>query len=275
MHRLITFRAVKVFAIVVSVAIGNSAAVENDFPDRILPEGVKLGLAAEQVRSARSQAALIPIYPTGRDGYNFVERLSPFTFAWYYVRKGKVAGFMRTTMASHLDPSQRTIEEERMTPKASDGFAKDSESEALRAGTTLRPQVIKVIRWKTKSDALQLFTVNSTDELSIIAFQPSLLSWNDFFVGLDMKNKLEAEQNRIARLLVTANAQEKKDDPPHSSLSSQTAASTLPSAQSVAATTKVSTDVEIKSQNSFPTVLMAVIAAVLIGAMVFLLRRKG
>lgn len=242
-----------------------------DFLSSIYPDGIHFRMTEAQVRAARDQLTEMPSTPASRNASVLAERLSSTTSAWYYFREGKLVGFRRLTVGNQLTDAQRTEEEGRIIPRASDGFTKDDELEALRTGATLDARAIKVVRWKSNSDSLQLFTVNAVDELSVAIFQPKYLSWDDFFVGLEMKGELEIEKKRISKILDEAQA---KNGLATLSRTSSQAMLPLPTPAPSALPSSTPKVAIVKYPSALPIVPMAILAAVVVGIIALFRRRK-
>jgi len=258
------------YAAFVFIMLCSQIAVAETFLSQIYPKGVYTGMTLDELRATRKQL-LDGGHPT-KNGINLVERLNSLTFGWYYLRQGKLVGYMRITRAALLDTKQKVTEEALVDPEKSGEFTKIGVSQAARSTRDLQMETIQVVNWKSKATPdLELYTVDSPSEITVIAFEPSSLSWKDFFIGPEIKDELEASRRHIEKVLSDANALKRLSSTPSAAQASSR--SVVATATPIVAVKKPGAAAEKPSPN-FPIVPLVILAAVIAGAVVFSLRRK-
>lgn len=263
------FRVVLMFLIVVySDAFGS----DSDYLNRVLPPGINLGMTGAQLpvlpNTIRRPVSEGNQNPT--QNYDLIQRVSPATFSWLYIRDDKLVGYMRITKPSLLSADQQQAEHDAVLPSSAAGFAKEADEKALRAGPNLEPIMVTATKWKSKSSDLAFYTVITDAEITAIAFDPAKISKDIFLASPLLKKTLEAEAKQIKQQLKTASPRASPNPNVQVLQSTPTPSNSAKQAGNLLITQAVK---EKPSSSSFPIVLVAIIAT-LVGAIVFLLRRK-
>jgi len=134
--------------------------------------------------------------------YDFGEIVSRNTIKMYYVRDGHLVGLMRTTSANGLDANLIRKETQLAIPEDASEFVKGNISSAIRVTKSLQMERIEVLNWKsTQEKNIELYTVNSPKEITVILFDSRNLSWRDFFVGAEIEQHLKDTRKRVENML--------------------------------------------------------------------------
>lgn len=245
--------------------LGCHGAWADGYLDNVFQGNVCLGESLTKFRAAHGKVILMKTVSEKEGSFDFGEMPSRTDLRMYYFRKGRLAGYMKFFRTTQLDAKQRQAASRVADPEKSGEFTKIGISQAARSTRDLQMETIQVVNWKSKTTPdLELYTVDAPSEITVIAFEPSRLSWKDFFVGPEIKDKLEASRQHIEKVLSDAKAQKRSPSTPGAQVSSSP----------LAATATPTTDVKKPASSNFPIMPMVIGAALIAGVAVFFLRRK-
>jgi hypothetical protein len=169
--------------------------------EELFPKNIELGLTTEQLQTVRpaaekSPAALLPrSSPVSEGSFEMVERISPATFYTYVFRDNLLRAVIRSEpVASDLPPTM--IPEE-----LNNFFSKDFQflrSERIaRASGTLEHFPVTADLWRDPRTGSHCYFVSTSQETTLVLFNPSELSGGNFFVGADKIPELKAGADAI------------------------------------------------------------------------------
>lgn len=157
--------------------------------DKLFPQNIELGLSMEQLKAvrpaaARSPAALLPLSgQASQSSFEMVERISPATFYTYVFRDNILQAVIRSEpVVPDLPPTMIPAE---LNNLLSEDFQFLRSEKIARASGTLEHFPVTAELWSDPKTGLQSYFVSTSQETTLILFNPSKLSGGNFFVGTD------------------------------------------------------------------------------------------
>jgi hypothetical protein len=169
--------------------------------DKLLPQNIELGLSTEQLKAvrpaaARSPAALLPLSgQVSPSSFEMVERTSPATFYTYVFRDNILQAVIRSEpVVPDLAPTMIPAE---LNNLLSQDFQFLRSEKIARASGTLEHFPVTADLWSDPKTGLQSYFVSTSQETTLILFNPSKLNGGNFFVGADKIPELKAGADAI------------------------------------------------------------------------------
>jgi hypothetical protein len=178
-------------------ATGLNASVLEGF----FPQNIKLGLSTEHLKAirpaaTRSPAALLPRSgQTTSSSFEMVERISPAIFYTYVFRDNVLQAVIRSEPVIPNVPS--LINPMELNNSLSRDFRLVRSDKIARASGTLEHFPVTADLWNDPKSGLQAYFVSTSQETTLIFFNPSKLNGGNFFVGADKIPELKAGADAI------------------------------------------------------------------------------
>ncbi len=179
------------------VASGLNASVFEEF----FPQNIKLGLSTEQMEavrpaSTRSPAALLPRSDqTTLSSFEMVERIPPAIFYIYAFRDNILQAVIRSEPVITNVPS--SINQTELNNSLSREFQLVRSDKIARASGTLEHFPVTADLWKNPKSGLQAYVVSTSQETTLIFFNPAKLNAGSFFLGADKIPEFKAGTDAI------------------------------------------------------------------------------
>lgn len=169
--------------------------------DKLFPQNIELGLSTEQLKAVRPAAARSPAALLPRSGqaspssFEMVERISPATFYTYVFRDNILQAVIRSEpVVPDLSPKMIPAE---LNNLLSQDFQFLRSEKIARASGTLEHFPVTADLWIDPKTGLQSYFVSTSQETTLILFNPSKLSGGNFFVGADKIPELKVGADAI------------------------------------------------------------------------------
>lgn len=281
------------------LAASSAVASPETFYSEKLPSGVVLGMTLDQLAQVRPEARkndLIQSQNTDDESVAMVEILrqgNAGTAFWYRFKNGKLGAVSRSVSTKNLSSESAQASAGQTYDELRENFNLLRQEEVLRSTGAATFQVSAQL-WEDKAKGLNIYFVASSQENTVIIFDPATFSSRDFFVPVDKRGEIDAQAKSVRDILgksaptpppvvdflpeVTKEAASKAPTP------SPTAAPTTPvpptttpvqQPQSTAPATPSPTAAQTQSSRGFPIVPLAIGGAVIVGIVLYLLRRKS
>lgn len=175
----------------------NSAILPNIFPDNI-----KLGISYEELKSIRPEAdkSLITLITRPKElsdkSFELVERLPSDPGSYIYVFRSDSLQAIVWSEPVHPDlpPS---VNPKLIHRELERNLIKLGSKNVARANSTLEFAAIEAELWDYRGDNTQIYFVSTSEETTLIKFDPLKIRDEFFFKSADKIPELQAEANRI------------------------------------------------------------------------------
>jgi hypothetical protein len=181
-----------------ALAVGaNSAILPN-----IFPENIKLGISYEELKFIRPEANKSPVTLITRPkelsdkAFELVERLPSEPGSYIYVFRSDSLQAIVWSEPVHpaLPPS---VNPKLIHRELERNLIKLGSKNVARANSTLEFAAIEAELWDYRGDNTQIYFVSTSEETTIIKFNPLEIREEIFFKSADKIPELQAEANRI------------------------------------------------------------------------------
>jgi hypothetical protein len=279
----------------VMLAAVSAAASPDSFYSENLPSGVKFGMTPDQLTQARPEARkndLIKSPSTGTESVAMVEiarQGKSGTAFWYRFKNGKLGAVSRSISTKNVPAESAQGSAAQTYNELRANFDLLRQEEVLRSTGASTFQLSAQL-WEDKAKSLNIYFVASSQENTLIIFDPETFGSTDFFVPLDKRKEIDAQEKSVRDMLgesaptpppvidlLPKVTKESTSTPvPAPEAKSQAAPVPTQQPQSTPPTTPFPPTVEDKSASpGFPIMPVAIISAVIVGIVIYLLRRKS
>lgn len=181
-----------------ALAVGaNSAILPN-----IFPENIKLGISYEELKLIRPEAnkSLVTLITRPKElsdkAFELVERLPSESGSYIYVFRSDSLQAIVWSEPIHPDlpPS---VNPKLIHRELERNLIKLESKNVARANSTLEFAAIEAELWDYRGDDAQIYFVSSSEETTLIKFNPLEIREEFFFKSADKIPGLQAEANRI------------------------------------------------------------------------------
>jgi hypothetical protein len=186
-----------VLLILLWVTVTNAKA---DGFEKFFPQNVKLGLSVDQLKAIRpdavqSMAALLPRSNQAHKTFEMIERISPATYQTYVFSDNILQAVIWSepvisSLPSLINPSE-------LSNSLSQEFQFVRSDKIARASGTLEHFPVTADLWNDSKTGLQAYFISTSQETTLIFFNPSKLNGGNFFVGADKIPELKADADAI------------------------------------------------------------------------------
>ena len=168
--------------------------------EKFFPQNVKLGLSVEQLKAIRpdavqSTAALLPRSNQAQKSFEMIERISPATFYTYAFTDNILQAVIWSEPVISSLPS--LIKPSELSSSLSQESQFVRSEKIARASGTLEHFSVTADLWNDSKTGLQAYFVSTSQETTLIFFNPSKLNGGNFFVGADRIPELKADADAI------------------------------------------------------------------------------
>lgn len=283
--------------VLIIIAATSVAASPQSFYRENLPSGVALGMTPDQLVQARPEARkndLIQSQNSETEAVAMVEiarQGNSGTAFWYRFKNGKLGAVSRSVSTKHLPAESARANASHTYNELGANFDLLRQEEVLRSTGASTFQLSAQL-WEDKTKGLNIYFVASSQENTVIVFDPKSFGLKDFFVPIDKRKEIEAQAKSVRDILgesvptpppiidLLPEVLKKSALKPTPTPATATQTPPIPPVgtsdqkpKSAAAPTPAA---EAKSAPSgFPFVPMAIVGAVILGIVLYLRRRKS
>lgn len=186
------------------MAVAAQTAFSSDSLTGYFPSGVQLGLSVDALKQARPQAIqssvnLLPQIDQGiSNSTQFIERIGTSTFYTYIVQQGVVQGIIRS---EPVVPSV-TTQSVQIYASLQSGFQLVDSEQIARANGSLDYYPVSAEQWRG-NDGINAYFVSTSQETTLILFNPQALSSKNFFIDASKIPSLKPGADTIRKLTKT------------------------------------------------------------------------
>ena len=161
----------------------------------LFPTSIKLGLSPQQLiairpNAAKSPAALLPRTTTSANTFEMIERIPPTTFYTYVFGDNTLQAVIRSEPVIANGPN--TMNPRVLSKALAQEFRFLSSEEVARASTTLEHVPVTAELWDDPQTEMHAYFVSTSQETTLIFFDPSKLNSGSFFIKADKIPDLRA-----------------------------------------------------------------------------------
>lgn len=271
-------------------------ATPADFYQAYLPAGIQIGCSVHEVRNQRPGIIENPMHlSAGVEPENALELIEPPKHGqvplgyWYRFKDGELRAVTRSLLVrglpeAHLLSSASTLYGELKT-----NFVLKGTEKVLRS-TGVGATLLTAELWEDATTGLEVYFVASSEETTLIVFDPKIFSRRSFFLGPERMKDFEAPEEAvegvndkatespylITDLLPKVAAANATAVPPAASNSEATRSPITPNAAAPTATPKPSPVVQAEPSKSppWPWIVGAILLLAVAGGILLKLRGK-
>lgn len=276
---------------------GVVASPESFYSDN-LPSGVAFGMTPDQLSQARPEARkndLTQSQNMGTESVAMVEiaRQGNFVTAfWYRFKNGTLGAVSRSVSTKNLPAESAQESAAKTYNELRANFDLLRQEEVLRSTGASTFQLSAQL-WEDKTKRLNIYFVATSQENTVIVFDPKSFGSTDFFVPISKRKEIDAQAKSVREMLG-----ESVPTPPPiidllPTIVKESALTPTPTPETAPQTTPVplvatptqkqtpqpsttAEETETKSSPSgFPIVPVAIVVVVIVGILFFILRRKS
>lgn len=277
------------------LAASRVVASPESFYSANLPSGVAFGMTPDQLAKARPEARkndLIQSQNTGIESVAMVEiarQGNSGTAFWYRFKNGKLGAVSRSVSTKKLSAESAQGSAVQIYNELQSNFDLLRQEEVLRSTGASTFQLSAQL-WEDKAKELNIYFVASSQENTVIIFDPKSFGSTDFFVPVDKLKEIEAQAKSVKDMLgesvptpspiidLLPKVVKESASAPAPAPVATIQATPVPTqhAQSTAPATPPPKKAEIKAAPSgFPLLPVAIIGVVIVGIVIYILRRKS
>lgn len=184
---------------VTAISCASLHARAGDYIRQIMPLDIKIGDSAAKVEESRRTVRRKSPTADG-ENYEFIEKYSNNTLGWYYIRRGILCGYMRTSRFLAKDVALKREEVDRILPGDGSGFVRQADERISRMGSGLEIIAVPAVSWRNVNSGIHLYTVLTDGEATVVIFDPSIMAPSDFFMMSDSAASTPSKITNIRRL---------------------------------------------------------------------------
>ena len=190
----------------VMLAAVSAAASPDSFYSENLPSGVTFGMTPDQLTQARPEARkndLIQSQTTGTELVAMVEiarQGKSGTAFWYRFKNGKLGAVSRSVSTKNLPAESAQGSAVKTYNEIRSNFDLLREEEVLRS-TGASTFLLSAQLWEDKAKELNIYFAASSQENTVIVFDPKSFGSKDFFVPIDKRKEIDAQAKSVRDML--------------------------------------------------------------------------
>lgn len=279
--------------VLIVLAASSVVASPESFYAANLPSGVAFEMTPDQLAQARPEARkndLIQTQNTGMESMEMVEiarQGNSGTAFWYRFKNGKLGAVSRSVSTKKLSAESAQSSAVQTYNELQGNFDLLRQEEVLRSTGASTFQLTAQL-WEDKVKELNIYFVASSQENTVIIFDPKSFGSTDFFVPVDKLKEIEAQAKSVKDMLgesvptpspiidLLPKVVKESAPAPGPVATIQATAAPTQQPQSTAPATPSPKKAETRSAPSgFPVLPVAIIGVVIVGIVLFILRRKS
>jgi hypothetical protein len=264
--------------------------------ESIMPSDVWFGMSKESLSEVRSNTANIGSAPTANESHyvEIVRTKEPNSAYWYRFKDDALGAISKTIRVAGLSKDQVLSMVRETLKEYEDDFILVGSHKIVRSFNA-ESTLLTAQRWQKKEGGLQGYFVVSNHEITQVLFDPQKFDLSDFFLPAErladvrenekaVREILKAGQGAqpqsnlapLVDLLPEATKESASAPTPEPKAAMQTTPFPTMETQSTAPATLTPTPMpETKLSPVFPIVPASIVASVILGIVVYLLRRKS
>ena len=278
------------------LAASSVVASPESFYSANLPSGVAFGMTPDQLAQARPEARkndLIQSQNTGTESVTMVEiarQGNSGTAFWYRFKNEKLGAVSRSVSTKNLPTESAQGSAAQTYNELRANFDLLRQEEVLRSTGASTFQLSTQL-WEDKTKGLNIYFAASSQENTVIVFDPISFDSTDFFVPISKRKEIDAQAKSVRDML----GESVPTPPPIIDLLpkvvKESALTPTPTPATTAQTTPVpaaatpvqhpkstatpSPTVQSQSSRGLPIVPLSIVVVVIAGIALFILRRKS
>lgn len=278
----------------VMLAAVSAAASPDSFYSENLPSGVTFGMTPDQLTQARPEARkndLIQSQTTGTELVAMVEiarQGKSGTAFWYRFKNGKLGAVSRSVSTKNLPAESAQGSAVKTYNEIRSNFDLLREEEVLRS-TGASTFLLSAQLWEDKAKELNIYFAASSQENTVIVFDPKSFGSKDFFVPIDKRKEIDAQAKSVRDMLGESVPTPSPVVDLLPTVAKESASTPLPEPKTTTQTTPVPTEkpqssvpatppqssmtAETKS-SPWPWIVGAILLLAVVGGILFKFRRK-
>lgn len=181
----------------------------NPVLEKNTPTGVLMGMSPSALLATRPQAKDVGL--TSKDGSRqFVEIVSSNggRMAYWYRFKNETLGAVTKSIMASKTPIEQVRESIQVIQAELQGSFDFIGSDQIVRSTGSQSELLNAQHWKEKAGALELYFVASSQEITLVFFDPKDFGKKDFFLGPERLADVQANEKSVRALI-----KEMKPDP--------------------------------------------------------------
>jgi hypothetical protein len=181
----------------------------NPVLEKNTPTGVLMGMSPSALLATRPQAKDVGL--TSKDGSRqFVEIVSSNggRIAYWYRFKNETLGAVTKSIMASKTPVEQVRESTHVMQAELQGSFDLIENDQIVRSTGSQSELLTAQHWKEKAGALELYFVASSQEITLVFFDPKDFGKKDFFLGPERLADVQANEKSVRALI-----KEMKPDP--------------------------------------------------------------
>lgn len=188
------------------LAAASVIASPESFYSENLPSGVAFGMMPDQLAQARPEARkndLIQSPNTETESVSMVEiarQGNSGTAFWYRFKDGKLGAVSRSVSTKNVPAESAQGSAAKTYNELRANFNLVRQEEVLRSTGASTFQLSAQL-WEDKTRGLNIYFAASSQENTVIVFDPKSFGSRDFFVPLDKRKELDAQAQSVRDLL--------------------------------------------------------------------------
>lgn len=192
--------------VLVMLVAASAAASPDSFYSQNLPSGVAFGMTPDQLAQARPEARkndLIQSQNTGTELVTMVEiarQGNSGTAFWYRFKNGKLGAVSRSVSTKNLPAESAQGSAAKTYNELRANFDLLRQEEVLRS-TGANTFQLSTQLWEDKTKGLNIYFAASSQENTVIVFDPRSFGSTDFFVSIDKRKEIDAQSKSVRDML--------------------------------------------------------------------------
>lgn len=188
------------------LAAASAAASPESFYSENLPSGVAFGMTPDQLAQARPEARmndLIQSQNTGAESVVMIEiarQGNSVTAFWYRFKNGKLGAVSRSVSMKNIPAESAQVSAAKTYNELRSNFDLLRQEEVLRSTGASTFQLLAQL-WEDKTKGLNIYFAASSQENTVIVFDPKSFGSKDFFVPLDKRKEIDAQAKSVRDML--------------------------------------------------------------------------
>ena len=191
-----------IFYVLVWITSSSAGASRVDFYSKNLPPQVVLGMTPDQLvqvrRGVRTNELIQPNYTEGKS-VTMVELLrmqNQATALWYRFKEDKLGAVSRSVSTKNLPSESAQASASEMHRELLENFTLVRQEEVLRSTGATTFEVSAQL-WEDKANGLNIYFIATSQEITIIIFEPTSFSSRDFFVPVNKREEIDAHAKSV------------------------------------------------------------------------------
>lgn len=188
------------------LAASGVMASPESFYSETLPSGVALGMTPDQLAQARPEVRkndLIQSQNTGAESVAMIEiarQGNSGTAFWYRFKNGKLGAVSRSVSMKNIPAESAQVSAAKTYNELRSNFDLLRQEEVLRSTGASTFQLLTQL-WEDKTKGLNIYFAASSQENTVIVFDPESFGSKDFFVPVDKRQEIDAQAKSVRDML--------------------------------------------------------------------------